>query len=222
MKSKVLFFLSVILSFSIAKAGAPDKSFRIWPSIPFVRGADLCAYKNNYDQTRAEYMNKMVGMVSELMYMGSYGSEAASILKKFNDLYEANKKAGAYGIDVTLENSFKAYLDQVYRQVRPPVKKMVFFNPGEAQASLAGTPVLENLGYMMYGSYSYAPNCRGDIYVTLSVVNRNSEIETFHANGTPATVMGLIAEQVFKHYQRTQFPVTISNGGKPLTVLVAV
>lgn len=222
MKSKVLFFLSLVLSFSIAKAGAPDKSFRIWPAIPFVRGADLCSYKNNYDSTRAEYMNNMVNLASQLMYMGSYGSEAAAVLKKFNDLYELNKRAGAYGIDVTLENSFKAYLDQVYRQVRPRTKKLVFFNPGEAQASLAGSPVMQDLGYIMYGSYSYAPNCAGDIYVTLSVVNRNSEIETFHANGTPATVMGYLAEQVFKRYQRTQFPSTISNQGKALTVMGAL
>lgn len=222
MKSKFALLLAFLIGTSIAHAGAPDKSFRIWPSIPFVRGADLCAYKNAYDSTRSEYMSKMVSLASELMYMGSYGAEAAAMLKKFNDLYDQNRRIGTYGLDVTLENTFKAYLDQVYRQTRPRTKKLVFFNPGETSQVLNGGKNIEDLGYIMHGTYSYAPNCAGDILVTLSVMNRNSEIETFQANGTPQIVMGYLAEEVFKHYQKTQFPSTISNGGKSLTIIGAL
>jgi hypothetical protein len=226
MKSKFALLLACLIGTSIAHAGAPDKSFRIWPSIPFVRGADLCAYKNAYDSTRSEYMNKMVSLASELMYMGSYGSEAAAMLKNFNDLYDQNRRIGTNGLgsglDVTLENTFKAYLDQVYRQTHPRTKKLVFFNPGEASAALNGGRNIEDLGYIMHGTYSYAPNCAGDILVTLSVMNRNSEIETFQANGSPQNVMGYLAEEVFKHYQKTQFPSTINNGGKALTIVGAL
>lgn len=222
MKSKFALLLACLLGTALAHAGAPDKSFRIWPSIPFVRGADLCAYKNAYDSTRSEYMNRMVGWASELMYMGAFGKEASEVLKKFNDMYDLNKRTGTYGLDVTLENSFKAYLDQVYRQTRPRVKKLVFYSQGDVQASFTNSDILKEMGYMMYGTYSYAPNCAGDIYVTLSVVNRNAEIETFQANGTPATVMGYLAEQVFIRYQKTQFPSAISNAGRTLMVLGAL
>jgi hypothetical protein len=222
MKSKFALLLAFLLGTSIANAGAPDKSFRIWPSIPFVRGADLCAYKNSFDSTRSEYMNKMVTLASELMYMGSYGAEAAAMLKKFNDLYDQNRRIGTYGLDVTLESTFKAYLDQIYRQTHPRTKKLVFFNPGEAQAAMTGGGNIEDLGYIMHGTYSYAPNCAGDILVTLSVINRHSEIETFQASGTPQNVMGYLAEQVFKRYQKTQFPSTINNGGKALCIVGAL
>ena len=154
--------------------------------------------------------------------MGSYGAEAAAMLKKFNDLYDQNRRVGTYGLDVTLENTFKAYLDQVYRQTHPRTKKLVFFNPGDASSALNGGKNIEDLGYIMHGTYSYAPNCAGDILVTLSVMNRNAEIETFQANGTPQTVMGYLAEQVFKRYQGTQFPIVINNAGKALTVLGAL
>ncbi len=230
-----LIFLSLfaLMSFSQASfAGTPDKSFRIWPMIPLIRGADLCAYKDAYTSTRSEYMNQMVHLASSLMQEGAYGREALGMIQSFNDTYNKNKALGAKStlfLDVTLENSFKASLDNLYRRIRPREKRLVFFNTGEAlqvieaaKSGAIGNPNFDQLGFIVYGTYSFGPSCRGDVLVTLHFIERNGAIESFQGQGTPETVMNVLAEQIFSHYQRTRFPVTVSNEGRPLTVIGAL
>jgi hypothetical protein len=175
-----------------------DGRVDIWPTIPFVRGADLCKYKDAYGQTRTQYMSQMVRHADQLMSAGAQGPEALQMLVAFNQLYDRNQAIAVryQYLDVTLENTFKAYLDGYYRQLRPKVKKISFQHVNDivnvVQSAADGqrdgyldNNLLKKLDYIVYGSYALAPNCRGDIQVTLNFVGRDGRSESFQATGTP-------------------------------------
>ena len=66
----------------------------------------------------------------------------------------------------------------------------------------------------VWGTYSYSPGCKGDVLVTLHVVLPRGESVSFQAQGKPESVMGNIAVQMVRHFQRTSFPTVISMGDR--------
>lgn len=212
-----------------------DNRVDIWPSIPFIRGADLCQYRDAYGQTRSESMQKMVRLAKDLMSAGAYGSEAFEMLIGFNELYERNQALATRGqyLDVTLESTLKSYLDKFYRDIRPLEKKMSFTHVNDilsvVRAAMNGQrdgnlsdEQLERLDYIAYGTYTLAPNCRGDIQVTIHLIGKDGVSESFLAHGRPETVMSQIASDLFTKFQRTQFPSTIRVGRTNLTLVGAL
>lgn len=232
LKFLVLSGLIVMSSLASSATTPKDGSVDIWPTIPFVRGADLCNISDAYGQTRSEYMDSMVRRAQDLMYSGAYGDEALALLKEFNSLYDRNQALALRHqyLDVTLESTLKAYLDGYYRNLRPRVKKVSFQNVNDllsvvraaSQGQRDGVltkEMLQKLDFIAYGTYAMAPNCRGDIQVTLHLVGREGTTESFVAMGQPATVMSKIASEIFTQYQRTQFPAEIKVGTKTLTIV---
>ncbi len=231
-KLLVLSGLMAITSSAFSLSFPKDGRVDIWPTIPFVRGADLCSIADSYGQTRSEYMDSMVRRAQDLMYGGAYGVEALSMLREFNSLYDRNQALAVKHqyLDVTLESTLKAYLDSYYRNLRPRVKKVSFQNVNDLLALVRITAsgqrdgelnqeMLSRLDYIAYGTYSMGPSCRGDIQVTLHLVGRDGTSESFVAIGQPATVMSKIATEIFSKYQRTQFPAEIKVGDKTLTIV---
>tara|TARA_B100001971_G_scaffold37960_1_gene33002 strand:- start:45856 stop:46794 length:939 start_codon:yes stop_codon:yes gene_type:complete len=219
----LLFLLSTLAS---------AKRLDFWPTIPFIRGADLCQYQNAYGQTRSEYMQEMVGLASQLMYSGAYGSEALDMLVTFQSLYERNISLAQRGryLDVTLENTFRAYMDQYYRDLKPREKVISFTHiaplvsivralSNNQRIGITREDLIGDLDYMIYGSYSYAPSCRGDILVTLTIVGKDGVTKNYVGQGKPNVVMSQIASKMFEDFQRTKFPSTISMGARNLTIL---
>lgn len=209
-----------------------DQRIDIWPSIPFIRGADLCNYRDAYGQTRSEYMQQMVGHARNLMSAGAYGSEALEMLVGFNQLYDRNQAIATRGqyLDVTLESTLKGYLDQYYRDLRPLEKKISFTHVGDilsvVRAAMNGQrdgsltyEQLDRLDYIAYGTYALAPNCRGDIQVTLHLIGKDGASESFIGRGRPEIVMSQIASELFTRFQRTQFPSTVRIGNRMLTLV---
>jgi hypothetical protein len=228
----VLSGLMAITTNTFSASKPIDDRVDIWPTIPFVRGADLCNISDAYGQTRNEYMDGMVRRAQDLMYGGAYGVEALSMLREFNSLYDRNQAlATRYQyLDVTLESTLKAYLDSYYRNLRPKVKKVSFQNVNDLLAIVRATSegqrdgglnreMLLKLDYIAYGTYAMGPNCRGDIQVTLHLVGRDGSSESFVATGQPGTVMSKIATEIFSKYQRTQFPAEIKVGSNKLTIV---
>lgn len=211
---------------------ASAKRLDFWPTIPFIRGADLCQYQDTYSQTRSEYMQEMVGLASRLMYSGAYGSEALDMLVNFQGLYERNialAQRGRY-LDVTLENTFRAYMDQYYRDLKPREKVISFTHiaplvsivraiNNNQRIGISREDLIGDLDYMIYGSYSYAPSCRGDILVTLTIIGKDGVTKNYLGQGKPSVVMSQIASKMFEDFQKTQFPSTIKLGSRNLILI---
>lgn len=230
---KLLLISALAITNSFAANLLPkDQRVDIWPTIPFVRGADLCKYKDAYGETRTSYVNTMVQHASTLMRGGASGDEALSLLIGFNSLYDRNQELAVryQYLDVTLESTLKAYLDQYYRKLNPREKKISFQHVNSllnvVKAAKDGmrdgyldNELLSKLDYIAYGTYALAPNCQGDIQVTLHLIGRNGASESFIGNGRPEVVMSQIASEIFTLYQRTQFPSQVKVGAKMLTLV---
>ncbi|MEH0860916.1 MULTISPECIES: hypothetical protein [Halobacteriovorax] len=221
--------LALILLIGVS---AHSQAARLWASIPFIRGADLCAYKQAYSQTRSEYMREMTGLASQLMQSGAKGDEALDLLVTFDALYDKNVRlATQYKyMDVTLENTLKAYFDSYYRNFPVVNRKLEFVHMNNIRYIMDSINngqrpgwIPNNAGalvdYMAYGSYSYAPNCRGGIQVTLTLVSSDGSTKTYQGQGQPSVVMSQIASTMFEDFQRTKFPATVQIGRRNLTIV---
>lgn len=229
MKKLFLLFVGVLLS-----STAMAKTANIWASIPFIRGADLCQYKQAFSQTRNEYMQEMVSMASQLMQSGAKGSEALQMMRSFDAMYDKNlalAKNGKY-LDVTLENTLKAYLDSYYRKIPVAERAVQFKHINEIRhivtTASAGQRVgylpegtYDKLDYVAYGSYAYAPNCKGNISVTITLVGEYGKTTSYKGLGKPDVVMSQIASRIFEDFQRTGFPKVLDMGYKKVMLLGA-
>jgi hypothetical protein len=225
MKSFALILASLITILPAHAAG--DGRVDIWPSIPFIRGADLCQFRDAYGQSRTEYMQKMVRNASDLMQGGATGAEALQMLVTFDQMYDKNVALAtrAQYLDVTLENTLKGYMDQYYRNLTPRAKKISFTHVNSlreiVETAKRGQRIgyfddeqLERLDFVAYGSYALAPNCKGNIQVTVTLVGKDGQTFTYLGQGQPSVVMSQIASQIFTQFQRTQFPSNVRVGNR--------
>ncbi len=230
MKTKLLVALLTLLTLPEAFA---TRAY-IWPSIPFIRGADLCSFHNAYSQTKREYMAGMVRQAQDLMAYGAYGMEALHMLKEFDSLYNKNQALASYqNYGVTLESSLKAFVDGYHRDLRPREKKISFRHLSSLQSIVtslrSGLPaptfnegMMKELDYIAYGTYSLAPNCRGNLQVTLHLIGRSGMTTSYTGTGHPSTVMSIIASQLYSDFQRTKFPSTLRIGHSEITLIGAL
>lgn len=211
---------------------ASAKSANIWSSIPFIRGANLCQYNQAFSQTRSEYMHDMTSMASELMQTGAKGKEALEMLVTFDALYDKNVRLAtrAKYLDVTLESTLKSYLDSYYRTLPVRDRKVRFRHMNDIRTIVSAINNGQRVGhipadsysivdYIAYGSYSFAPNCNGNIQVTITLVGENGFTKNFQGLGQPSIVMSQIASRIFEEFERTQFPTSINLNGRNLTLL---
>lgn len=212
------------VSTSYATVAPSDGRVDIWPTIPFTRGADLCRYTDAYGQTRMQNLNQMMKLAS------GRDSAGAGALIAFNDLYEKNMAlATQTSFEVTLEATLKSYTDSYFRNLQPKVKKLSFTGTNDIlsviRTAQAGTipeldrATLNRIDYVAYGTYALAPNCQGDVQVTLQLVGLDGQTESFVATGRVDTVMSQIASEIFVRFQRTQFPSAVKVGTSWLTLV---
>lgn len=234
---RISLFLTAALTFSAlaAQAVVQKEQVGVWPTIPFIRGADLCAYKDAYSSTRSGYMDKMVGYAKDLMSAGAKGKEVLPMLVGFNNLYDQNlAAANQYKyMEVTLESTLKSYVSDYYRNIKPRVQRLSFTRVNDVMSVVRAAAngqrdgyldqsLVDKLDYIAYGTYALAPNCQGDIQVTLHLMGRDGEEISYIGQGQPAVVMSQIASRMFEDFQRTKFPSTLKIGKKSLTLLGAM
>lgn len=223
---KCLSILATVFAMSATHAAVTPTDGRvdIWPTIPFIRGADLCRFSDAYGQTRMQYLNQMMKLAAG---RDSAGPEA---LIAFNDLYEKNLTlASQTSFEVTLEATLKAYTDSYFRNLQPKVKKLSFTDTNDilsvirnAQDGVVPTldqATLNRIDYIAYGTYALAPNCKGDLQVTLHLVGKDGQTESFVGTGRADIVMSQIASEIFVRFQRTQFPSAVKVGSQWLTLV---
>ena len=221
--------LGLVLLFS-----ANAYALSIWPTIPFIKGADLCQYRDAYGRSRSEMAQEMAQMAKDFMQAGAKGEEALQLLVAIDALIDKNRRLAVqgYGLDVTLEATLKSYIDGYYQNLRPREKKITFTHAnalvdvvravrgGQRQGYLDDN-LIKKLDAFAYGTYAYAPNCRGDILVTIHLVLQSGETINFVGQGKPHYVMSQIGSKMFEQFQRTQFPSTVRMGNSTLRLVGA-
>lgn len=200
---------------------AYDQIQQFWPQIPFnMQGANLCEYRSAYSHTRLGYLNELARLSRQISSFPTYSSIGA--LTRFNEVYELNMAYAARGLGKTLESSFKAFINDYYRNLRPRTRNLEF-SYGEQILTdiLRGgvKPSEDTIDLVALGHYSFSPNCNGTLYVTLELVDLAGTSRTYQATGHVSVVMSKIASKIFEDYQRTQFPSTINYRGKELILL---
>lgn len=226
-KTLTLLALSAALS-AQAQSSAPA----LWPTIPFVRGADLCQYQDAYSRSRSSLMREMGAQVKELVFLGATPEEALVPLVVIDSLISKNRAlaAGGPGWDVTLEAAIKSSLDQMMREAAPRVRKIGFFNPGsvldllnnlreQRQRGPLDVRMLSRVSGVAWGTYSFASGCRGDIVLTVHVELRSGETFSFSGSGLPETAAHMVANRMFTAFQTTRFPSDVLLNSKRLTLV---
>lgn len=227
---KMLLILAALVMSAPLLASA--KTEYIWVSIPSLRGADLCNFKDVYSNTRSEYTKEMIKRSSELLEKGATGEQVLVLLKEFDSLYDKHREETINSMDLTLEFLIKGNLDNHFASFNPRERKIQFRSPEEMtlfiqmlmrnqRPEYVLAEYKKKIDYLAYGSYSIADNCRSGIHFSLSLVNtKNGNVITFNAIGTPDQVTNQIAGKLFDHFQKTRFPSTIKNAdGSKLTII---
>lgn len=112
--------------------------------------------------------------------------------------------------DVLIESSFKAQLDQLYRQHMPPVRHLQFV---ENQPNMA-------YDLIIYGTYAGRAYGKSGLHVTMTLENQHTgATQSFAAEGELAKAMQVLAQDVFHEYQQTRFPQQIDMFGRKLLLL---
>ncbi|MFK8138132.1 MAG: hypothetical protein AB8E15_07220 [Bdellovibrionales bacterium] len=205
---KLLLLLS-ILGFTSPVVSSEN---RFLSSISFnLEGANLCEFESAFSKTRSEHMREMVFLAERLLYAGDFSP--VKTLRKFQKMYEENLIYAKRGLGVTLEESFKSFMDRNYRSTRPKNKKLKFVSVNSLLQEAK-----PEIDLVAIGSYSFSPDCNGQVFVSLRIIEKNGITESFSSQGRAHQVMGLIAKQVFKHYQRTKFPAVLPLRNKTFTI----
>lgn len=213
---------------------ALPQSVYIWPQIPFVRGKDLCQYHDAYGRTKSEQMAEITRSIRDLLREGVDSRNLVALLNAMDgQVNQLRTVAGSSpGMDVMLSGTLKASLDKVYRDRNPQIRKFVFFNTKplnellremrSPQAQAAWDPkFIKSLSGVAYGTYSYAPSCKGDLLVTVHVDLSCGNTYHFQAQGFPEQVMQSIGLQIFETFHQTQFPSKLKIGNKQLELVGA-
>ena len=226
-------FLAVALCW-VSLTVSAQTQFTLWPTIPFIRGQDLCQFQDAYGKSRSELGQELTNQLMALIQVGAESRDAIDILKNVDRLIDKNRSlAGAgHGMDVTLEATLKASIDALYSQINPRGAKLVFFNPvpildllrdlrDQKRHDVLDFKQLSKLSGFVWGTYSFGPSCRGDILATIHVELAKGNSINFQAQGRPESVMSYIASKMIEYFQRTQFPSVVNMNGKSLTLVGA-
>ena len=226
-----LALLCPLLLPSLGQADTPPQ-VALWPTVPFVRGQDLCQYQDSYGRSRSQQTQDMSRLLGELIRNGADTQQSTQLLHTMDRLIDHGRRLATtgYGMDVLLEGSFKAALDRLYEEQHPKQRKLSFYNASALQERVRILREQQRQGYLpdvlikgltgiAWGTYSYSPNCQGDVVVTLHIETSSGQTLSYQARGLPQWVMGQIGAQVFAQFQKTHFPSQLQYKGKTLELL---
>ncbi len=219
-----IYFLWLLLLAGSA-FGAEMQAILLWPTIPFIRGQDLCQYQDAYGRSKSENSQALTQNMIGLLREGASSGSAFAMVLAMDELTNKNRAlaSAGLGMDVVLEGSLKASLDAIYRDINPQQKKVAFFNPmpliqvvhelhDQKRQGYLDQRYLSGLTGVVWGIYSFSPSCRGDVTVTLHIETKEGVTYNFQGQGTPESVMQGMAGQVFEFFQRTRFPSKVKYG----------
>lgn len=206
----------------------------VWQTIPFIRGQDLCQYQDAYGRTTSEAQTQLTRQLVTLLHAGSDASQLPTLLETIDTLTQRSrdKATEGKGMDVLLEGSLKAHLDALYLRTQPRERNVTFYNPAPLFSLAAELRQQKRQGYLdakslgrlnaiAWGTYSYAPDCRGELVVTLHIQASTGRNYSYQGVGRPHQVMQPISERIFAEFQHTMFPSRVSMGKRTLELVGA-
>ncbi len=219
-------FVALLLLLLMGPAfGHEVQQILLWPTIPFIRGQDLCQYQDAYGRNKSEMARGLTQSMIGLLREGASSGSAFAMVLAMDDLTNKNRAlaSAGMGMDAVLEGSFKASLDAIYRDVNPAQHKVAFFNPlpliqvvrelhEQKRQGYLDQRYIAGLSGVVWGIYSFSPSCRGDVTVTLHIESKEGVTYNFQGQGAPDSVMQGMAGQVFEFFQKTHFPSKVKYG----------
>jgi hypothetical protein len=218
----------------VPSIAVPPDIINLWPRIPFVRAKDLCQYQDAFGQSKIEHMRALTQNVRSLLREGVDSSNLVDLL---NVMDQQNTQLrtladNSPGMDVLLSASLKAAVDKIYSERRPQKRRLNFLNPASMNELLKqidnsqkmplwDIQVIRSLNGVAYGTYSYAPSCKGDLVVTLHIDLSCGVTYNFQAKGLPDELMASMGHQIFDTFQKTQFPSKIKIGKRTVELIGA-
>ncbi len=206
----------------------------VWQTVPFIRGQDLCQFQEAYGSTAQENHKNLSLHLIQLLNAGADPEQLVDLLNALDRNTQINRQraAAGKGMDVLLEGSLKASLDAHYTKFQPRQRNITFFNPApiyalardlreEKRQGYLDPSMLGKLNAMAWGTYSYAPTCKGDLLVTLHIQASSGRTYSYQAKGRPDQVMVAISSQLFAEFQHTQFPSKVKMGNRTLELVGA-
>jgi hypothetical protein len=220
--------------FQIPMTAWAVEKITLWPTVFFLRGADLCQFQDAFGSSRNELVSQSMTHMKDLLSLGVSAVDAIYALEKIDALIDKNKEqaiAGS-GMDIMLEGTLKASVNSLTRNFNPQNTRLEFANPGSIQQLIRGLKnnkrfdtedavLLSKVKGFVWGTYSYSPGCKGDLLVTLHVVLPKGESVSFQDQGKPEIVMSKIALQMVRHFQKTSFPSMVMMEDKVLVLIGA-
>jgi hypothetical protein len=206
----------------------------VWQTVPFIKGQDLCQFQEAYGNTAQESQKKLSQQLVTLLHAGADPAQLIDLIHALDRHTQQNREraSAGKGMDVLLEGSLKAFLDAQYTQLQPRNRNITFFNPApifalardvreEKRQGFLDASMLGKLNAMAWGTYSYAPSCKGDLVVTLHIQITSGRTYNYQAIGRPEQVMRAISGQLFTEFQHTQFPSNVQMGSRTLELVGA-
>ena len=206
----------------------------VWQTVPFIQGQDLCQFQQAYGRTAQESQKKLSQQLVSLLNAGADPTQLTDLIHALDRYTQQNRERASTGkgMDVLLEGSLKAFLDAHYTHLQPRNRNITFFNPAplfalardlreEKRQGYLDASMLGKLNAMAWGTYSYAPACKGDLVVTLHIQIASGRTYNYQAIGRPEQVMRAISGQLFTEFQHTQFPSKVQMGGQTLELVGA-
>jgi len=206
----------------------------VWQTVPFIKGQDLCQFQDAYGSTAQESQKKLSQQLVTLLNAGADPAQLIDLINALDRYTQQNREraSAGKGMDVLLEGSLKAFLDAQYTQLQPRNRNITFFNPApifalardlreEKRQGYLDASMLGQLNAMAWGTYSYAPSCKGDLVVTLHIQVTSGRTYNYQAIGRPEQVMRAISSQWFAEFQHTQFPSKVQMGNRTLELVGA-
>jgi hypothetical protein len=204
----------------------------IWPTIPFVAGADHCNAYQVGGQSRVETRQELIGEMVRLMKAGARAPDAMNAVLAFDRLYDQHRSDAVKQLDVSLEALLHGYLDQFYEYYRPREKRLEFRAVNEANEIINAAKYwqragnipkegLEQLDYFAIGTFSHQQGCYGKVDVSLDLIStRNGKVRSFLGTGTPQEATFEVVKKLFDSFQRAHFPSSLSGlDGRKVTIL---
>lgn len=210
------------------------KPANMWHQIPFFSGGDIGQYETTMSQDRdsvrkmfwQELMDEMQKLAEKGAVVEKMLEPMANILLKFDQLHDIHKAKDIINIDYSLEQQFKASLDNLFTRfdVRDNQRKIQIsrgtntdllsayireiskerpFGSSITQTELDVKKALEmyeQIDYLAYGSFSSLG--RGQFQLTFHITgNKNGVTRNFISRGTLTEAVDALAREVFDFFQ---------------------
>ncbi len=229
---KIILICSALLSFQLWAASSlgietnsssdfiTQDSFYIYPSIPFIDGADLMAFHEAYSRTRSEQFQELVQSAESLIKAGASGKEAMDIILAFDKLITDRREYSRRAMGVSLEGFFNGRITDLYDLYQPAVRRLDFKHVDIPTNILAHAnrnyrpgyltdDMLSQIDFVAYGSYSVSAK-PGEIFVSIYVVNVKTGVTRVYSGaGRPNIAAYQAADKFFHEFQRTHIPQTL-------------